>query len=132
MSRTVYLGKPPNDMERVAAATGEGMAAALATVKPGALCQDVELAWRQTINRAGFSKPSRIGYSIGLNYPPNWADHTASLREHDTTVMEPNMTFHLMLGTRKEEWGFALSDNFRVTETAHEVLTDSPRQPCVK
>ena len=132
MSRTVYLGQPPNDMQRVAAATGEGMAAALATVKPGALCQDVELAWRQTINRAGFSKPSRIGYSIGLNYPPNWADHTASLREHDTTVMEPNMTFHLMLGMWMEGWGFELSDTFRVTETGHEVLADFPRQLFVK
>src|SRR5205807_2739805 len=83
MSRTVSLGKPPDQMRRVADATAEGMAAALATVKPGVLCQDVELAWRKTINRAGFSKPSRIGYSIGVNYPPNWADHTASLREND-------------------------------------------------
>ncbi len=132
MSRTVYLGKPPDDMRRVAAATAEGMAAALATVKPGALCQDVEAAWRQTINRAGFSKPSRIGYSIGLNYPPNWADHTASLRQNDTTVLEPNMTFHLMLGMWMEGWGFELSDTFRVTETGHEVLADFPRQLFVK
>ncbi|OLE72344.1 MAG: hypothetical protein AUG05_05375 [Actinobacteria bacterium 13_1_20CM_2_66_18] len=119
-------------MRRVAAATAEGMAAALATVKPGALCQDVEAAWRQTINRAGFSKPSRIGYSIGLNYPPNWADHTASLRQNDTTVLEPNMTFHLMLGMWMEGWGFELSDTFRVTETGHEVLADFPRQLFVK
>src|SRR5438067_2714922 len=61
MSRTVYLGKPPDEMRRVADATAEGMAAALATVKPGVLCQDVELAWRKTINRAGFSKPARSG-----------------------------------------------------------------------
>lgn len=128
MSRTVYLGRPPDDMRRLAAATAEGMAAALAVVKPGALCQDVELAWRQTINRAGFSKPSRIGYSIGVNYPPNWADHTASIREGDTTMLEPNMTFHLMLGMWMEGWGFELSDTFRVTETGHEVLADFPRQ----
>ena len=132
MSRTVYLGKPPDEMRRVADATAEGMAAALATVKPGALCQDVELAWRKTINRAGFSKPSRIGYSIGVNYPPNWADHTASLRENDTTVMEPNMTFHLMLGMWMEGWGFELSDTFRVTETGHEVFANFPRQLFVK
>jgi len=132
MSRTVYLGKPPDDMRRVAAATAEGMTAALATVKPGALCQDVELAWRQIINRAGFSKPSRIGYSIGVNYPPNWADHTASLRENDTTVMEPNMTFHLMLGMWMEGWGFELSETFRVTDTGYEVFTDFPRQLFVK
>jgi len=132
MSRTVYLGKPPDEMRRVATATADGMEAALATVKPGALCQDIELAWRQTINRAGFSKPSRIGYSIGVNYPPNWADHTASIREGDMTVLEPNMTFHLMLGMWMEGWGFELSDTFRVTDTGHEVLADFPRQLFVK
>jgi hypothetical protein len=31
------------------------MQAALATVKPGALCQDIWSAWQQTINRAGFN-----------------------------------------------------------------------------
>jgi ectoine hydrolase len=132
MSRTVYLGKPPDQIKRLAAATAEGMEAALSVVKPGSLCQDVELAWRQTINRAGFSKPSRIGYSIGVNYPPNWADHTASLRAGDTTVLEPNMTFHLMLGMWMEGWGFELSDVFRVTDTGHEVLADFPRQLFVK
>jgi Xaa-Pro dipeptidase len=132
MSRTVYLGKPPDDLRRLSIATVEGMAAALATVKPGALCEDVARAWRQTINKAGFSKPSRIGYSIGVNYPPNWADHTASLREGDMTVLEPNMTFHLMLGMWMEGWGFELSDTFRVTETGHELLADFPRQLFVK
>ncbi|HVC77071.1 MAG TPA: Xaa-Pro peptidase family protein [Candidatus Micrarchaeaceae archaeon] len=132
MSRTVYLGQPPDDMKRLAAATAEGMQAALATVKPGALCQDIAAAWQQTINRAGFNKPSRIGYSIGVNYPPNWADHTASIREGDMTVLEPNMTFHLMLGMWMEGWGFELSDTFRVTDTGHEVLADFPQQLFVK
>ena len=132
MSRTVYLGKPPADMLRVADATKEGYEAALATVKPGALCRDVAASWTRTISKHGLTKPSRIGYSIGVNYPPNWADHTASLRDIDTTVMEPNMVFHLMLGMWMEGWGFELSDCFRVTETGHEVFADFPRQLFVK
>lgn len=132
MSRTVWLGRPPDQMQRLAAATVEGMQAALATVKPGACCQDVELAWRETIRKHGFSKPSRIGYSIGLNYPPNWADHTASLREGDTTVLAPGMTFHLMLGMWMEGWGFELSETFLVTEGGHELLADFPKQLFVK
>ncbi|HKF78738.1 MAG TPA: Xaa-Pro peptidase family protein, partial [Candidatus Dormibacteraeota bacterium] len=66
MSRTVWLGRPPDDVLRVASATAEGMEAALGAVKPGALCQDVELAWRETIGRRGLTKPSRVGYSIGI------------------------------------------------------------------
>ena len=132
MSRTVYLGKPPDDMLRLAEATREGMQAALATVYPGAHCEDVEAAWRETIGRAGFAKPSRIGYSIGVNYPPNWADHTASLRPGDTTVLVPNMTFHLMLGMWMEGWGYELSETFRVTEGGHELLAEFPQQLFVK
>jgi ectoine hydrolase len=132
MSRTVWLGEPPDDLRRLADATAEGMEAALAVVKPGSVCQDVELAWRQTIAKHGFSKPSRIGYSIGVNYPPNWADHTASLREGDLTVMEPNMTFHLMLGMWMQGWGFELSETFRVTPSGHELLADFPKQLFVK
>ena len=132
MSRTVYLGQPPADMLRVAEATKEGYEAALATVKQGALCRDVAASWTNTISKHGLTKPSRIGYSIGVNYPPNWADHTASLRDIDTTVMEPNMVFHLMLGMWMEGWGFELSDCFRVTETGHEVFANFPRQLFVK
>jgi Xaa-Pro dipeptidase len=132
MSRTVYLGKPPDEVNRLAEATREGMEAALATVRAGVECQVVEAAWRETIGRKGYAKPSRIGYSIGVNYPPNWADHTASLRPGDTTVMVPNMTFHLMLGMWMEGWGYELSEVFRVTEDGHELLADFPQRLFVK
>jgi len=132
LSRTVYLGQAPDEVRRLADVTKEGLDAALATVRPGAQCQDVEAAWRETIGRQGYSKPSRIGYSIGVNYPPNWADHTASLRPGDTTVMVPNMTFHLMLGMWMEGWGYELSETFRVTEDGHELLASFPQQLFVK
>jgi Xaa-Pro dipeptidase len=132
MSRTVYLGAPRQKMLDVAKATAEGLEAALETVRPGVLCEDVDSAWKQTIARYGLEKPSRIGYSIGVNYPPNWADHTASLRAGDKTVMEPNMTFHLMLGMWMEGWGFEMSETFRVTESGSESLTRFPRQLFVK
>jgi ectoine hydrolase len=132
MSRTVYLGKPDQKMLDVAKATAEGLEAALETVRPGTVCEEVDSAWKHTISRYGLEKPSRIGYSIGLNYPPNWADHTASLRAGDKTVMEPNMTFHLMLGMWMEGWGFEMSETFRVTENGSESLTRFPRQLFVK
>jgi ectoine hydrolase len=132
MSRTVYLGEPPEDMRRLAGVTRQGMEAALAAVRPGAECQEVAAAWNQVIGRAGFNKASRIGYSIGVNYPPNWADHTASLRAGDTTIMVPNMTFHLMLGMWMEGWGYELSETFRVTPDGHELFAEFPQQLFVK
>jgi ectoine hydrolase len=132
MARTVWLGKAPDEALRLADVTREGLEAALKVVRPGSQCQDVEAAWRETIGRAGFVKPSRVGYSIGVNYPPNWADHTASLRPGDHTVLVPNMTFHLMLGMWMEGWGYELSETFRVTEDGYELFADFPQQLFVK
>jgi ectoine hydrolase len=132
MSRTVYLGTPPDEIKRLAEVVREGMGDALAAAGPGRQCQDVEAAWRETIGRAGYVKPSRIGYSIGVNYPPNWADHTASLRAGDTTEMVPDMTFHLMLGMWMDGWGYEASETFRVTEDGYELLADFPQQLFVK
>ncbi len=132
MPRTVYLGEPHDDIRRLADVTKEGLDAALAVVRPGALCRDVHAAWQATISRAGYVKDSRIGYSIGVNYPPNWADHTASLRADDTTELVPNMTFHLMLGMWMDGWGYELSDTFRVTESGHELFADFPQQLFVR
>ena len=132
MSRTVYLGTPPDEIKRLAEVVREGMSDALAAVGPGRQCQEVEAAWRQTIGRAGYVKPSRIGYSIGVNYPPNWADHTASLRAGDTTEMVPDMTFHLMLGMWMDGWGYEASETFRVTEGGYELFADFPQKLFVK
>ena len=132
LARTLCLGAPPARLRTLASATAEGLHAALEAARPGAACEEVEAAWRRVIARAGYEKRSRIGYSIGLNYPPDWGEQSASLRTGDTTVLAPNMCFHLMLGMWMEGWGFELSETFRVTEGAPELLTDYSQELLVK
>ena len=67
-------------------------------------------------------KGSRIGYSMGLNYPPDWGEHTASLRPGDKTVLAPNMTFHMILGMWMDNYGFEGSESFRVTEAVFDEI----------
>ncbi|PKC51539.1 Creatinase/aminopeptidase, partial [Rhizophagus irregularis] len=74
---------------------------------------EVEAVWRKSIAKSGFEKESRIGYSMGLNYPPDWGEHTASLRPGDKTVLQPNMTFHCIPGIWLDEYGVELSESFR-------------------
>ena len=100
----------------------------LAAIKPGMRCEEVELVWREHIAKAGLEKESRIGYSMGLNYPPDWGEHTASLRPGDQTVLEPNMTFHMILGMWMENYGFECSESFRVTEKGCETFANFPRK----
>jgi len=110
----------------------EGIKAALDAVRPGVTCEYIEEVWRKTIAKSGFIKDSRIGYSMGLNYPPDWGEHTASLRPGDKTVLQPNMTFHMIPGIWIDDVGFETSQTFRVTETGCEVFVDFPRGLFIK
>jgi ectoine hydrolase len=133
LARTLYLGKPPTHLLDLAHAVSEGLDTALDVARAGRTCHEVEAAWRAVIERAGHAKSSRIGYSIGLSYPPDWGERTASLRQGDHTVLEPNMCFHMILGMWRQDWGFELSETFRVTaEGAPEILTSFPRDMVVK
>ncbi len=129
LARTAYLGKnPPQKLASLAAHTVEGLNLTLEAIKPGLRCEEVELVWRQHIAKAGLEKESRIGYAMGLNYPPDWGEHTASLRPGDKTVLAPNMTFHMILGMWMDNYGFECSESFRVTESGCETLADFPRK----
>jgi ectoine hydrolase len=129
LARTAYLGKNPSDkLTRLAEHTVEGLNLTLDSIKPGMLCEEVEMVWRQHIARVGLEKESRIGYSMGLNYPPDWGEHTASLRPGDQTVLSPNMTFHMILGMWMDNYGFECSESFRVTENGCETFADFPRK----
>ncbi len=133
LARTVFLGSPPERLSTLSAATVEGMQVAFDAVRPGRTCEEVEAAWRGVLKKAGIEKESRIGYSIGLGYPPSWVERTASLAPGDTTVLEPGMTFHMILGMWQEDWGFELSEAFRVTEKGEpELFAGFPRQLFVK
>jgi len=132
MARTVHLGKAPKRLEETSKIVVEGIENALAAAKPGALCEEVELAWQRTIQRHGIVKESRIGYSVGLNYPPDWGEHTMSLRPGNKTEIRPNMCFHLIPGLWLEDWGVEISECFRVTEQGAQPFCNFPRQLVIK
>lgn len=96
------------------------------------LAEDVEEIWRTTIAKSGFVKDSRIGYSMGLNFPPDWGEHTASLRPGDKTVLQPGMTFHMIPGIWLEDCGVDTSEPFVVTETGAEPFCHFRRELLVK
>jgi len=132
LARTLILGEPPQKVRDLADTVLEGINAALEFIRPGITCEQIEEVWRKTIEKSGFVKDSRIGYSMGLNYPPDWGEHTASLRPGDKTILEPNMTFHLIPGIWQDNYGVEISQAFRVTEKGCEVFANVPRKLFVK
>jgi len=133
IARTAYLGKnPPAKLVELANHTVEGLNITLEAIKPGMRAEEVELVWRRHIAKAGLEKESRIGYAMGLNYPPDWGEHTASLRPGDKTVLASKMTFHMILGMWMDDYGFECSESLRVTETGCETFANFPRKLFVK
>jgi ectoine hydrolase len=128
LARTLNIGKPSDRVKSLSDVVVEGLNAALDIVKPGITCEEVEAAWKKSIEKSGFVKDSRIGYSMGLNYPPDWGEHTASLRSGDKTILQPNMTFHMIPGIWYDDFGVEISESFRVTENGCEVFASFPRQ----
>jgi Xaa-Pro dipeptidase len=132
LSRTVYLGEPPQDLQKTADDVVTGLQETLTFIKPGVTAEEVEERWRKAIAHTGLVKPSRVGYSYGLNYPPDWGEHTISLRPGDKTILKPNMTLHLMPGIWMDEFGFECSEPIRVTDNGCETFVDFPRKLFVK
>jgi ectoine hydrolase len=132
LARTVHLGPPPRRLTDTAKVVIEGLHAALDAARPGATCEEIEAAWRRVIARHGIVKDSRIGYSIGIGYPPDWGEQTASLRPGDATVLKPNMCFHCIPGIWQEGWGIEISAPFIVRDSGAERLSRLPEELVVK
>ena len=131
LARTVHLGKPPAELMSTAQAVNEGMEAVLDNMKSGALCCDVHAAWQNVLNRYGLEKKSRIGYSIGVGYSPDWGEHTISFRADDHTALPENAVVHIILGMWMKGWGMEVSETIHVREKDAVCLTNFPRDVAV-
>ena len=127
MSRTVYIGKPDSKIKETLKITNEAVENAINFIKPGNTAHDVAVAFWNILAKYGLEKDSRCGYSIGLGYPPDWGEHTLSIRKNDMTVLQPNVTFHLMAGMWMDTWGLEISESIRVSENGCELFCNFPR-----
>ncbi|UCI31946.1 M24 family metallopeptidase [Mesorhizobium sp. B4-1-4] len=124
LMRTISVGQPSDRLKRIHEGEVAGLEAALEAAKTGAACNDVAVAFNTALRKHGFEKESRCGYAVGID----WTEPTASLKEGDMTILQPNMTFHLMLGNWvDDEFGYVISETFRVTDLGGETFSKFPR-----
>lgn len=128
LARTVMLGDPPSLLTDTAKVIAEAMAATLAVMRPGADGGAAHRAFDRVIRPHGLHKESRIGYSIGIGYPPDWGERTISLRPGETTELLAGMAFHVILGIWNKDWGYELSEPVVVTGKGAERLTHLPQE----
>ena len=127
LARTVHIGTPPDELQRTAAAVGEGMAAVMEVLKAGVVTGDVHAAWQTVLDRYGLEKPSRIGYSIGAGYMPDWGEHTLSFRPGETAIVPEDAVVHIILGMWMDDWGMELSETLHVRRNDCVRLCDFPQ-----
>ena len=131
-SRTLFLGKPPQKYLDAEKAVQEAVEAGLEQAKPGNLCEDIAIAFYNTLEKHGFVKDSRTGYAIGISYPPDWGERTMSFRRGDKSVLQADMTFHFMPALWLDDGGLEITEPIRITETGVECLCNTPRELFVK
>ncbi|MBB5749494.1 Xaa-Pro dipeptidase [Micrococcus sp. TA1] len=128
LARTVMLGTPPSELLLLEEAVAAGLQAVLDVTAAGVPVREMSRAWNLTLAQYGLEKPSRLGYSIGIGYPPDWGERTVSIRSEDENVLAENMTFHLICGMWMTGYGYEVSESIRVTGTGVETFTSFPRQ----
>ncbi len=127
ITRTIHIGSPPSRIEQLAEVIVEGVDTGLELARPGNTCEMVEAGWQAVLNRNGITKESRVGYSIGVGYPPDWGERTCSLRPGDQTELQSGMCFHFQSGVWLEDLGCAVSESFVVTDNGGERLCNVER-----
>jgi len=133
LCRTVYLGTPPEEVLRAEAAQLEGIEAGLQAARAGNRTCDIANAFIDVLKSHGIDRNGRCGYPIGLSYPPDWGERSASIRSEDTTVLEPGMVFHFMPALWMDTWGLETTETILITEDgAAETLCDVERKLFVK
>ena len=132
MSRTISLGKPPQKYRDAETAVLEAMHAGLENARPGKTCEDVAIAFFDTLESHGFIKDNRTGYSIGLSYPPDWGERTISLRRGDKTELQQNMTFHFMPALWLDDGGLEITESVVITQDGYESLAKVEQRLLVK
>ncbi|MER5253245.1 aminopeptidase P family protein [Streptomyces sp. NPDC002855] len=128
-SRTVHVGEPGSEEQRVHDIVREAQEAGCRAVRPGAACQDVDRAARAVITDAGYGDHfiHRTGHGIGVttHEPPY-------MIEGEELPLVPGMCFSVEPGIYLPgRFGVRIEDIVTVTDEGVRRLNSTPRELAV-
>jgi Xaa-Pro aminopeptidase len=126
LTRVWATGKVPPKLHRIYGVVLKAQQAAIAAIRPGMKCQDVDGIARKVIDQAGFSKyfGHGLGHGIGLDIhegPRLSPISSDELKPGMVVTVEPGIYLPGVGGVRIE-------DDVLVTRDGFEVLTSVPRE----
>jgi len=132
MARTVLLGEKDKKKIDTMKATNEALDTGISAAKPGNTVDDIAQKFWGILDKYNIKKESRTGYSIGIGYPPDWGEQTFNILKGDKTILQPNVTFHMIAVMQFGDWGVEASEAVRVTETGSELFCNLSRELHIK
>ena len=125
MTRTVYLGKPKPAERETYNAVLQAQESAVAAVRSGVSCGEVDEAARSILRREGLAEAfsHSTGHGVGLEIhesPRIGAGQTTRLASGMVVTIEPGVYL-------ANQYGIRIEDMVAVTSTSGEVLTPAPK-----
>ncbi|MCC6315930.1 MAG: aminopeptidase P family protein [Thermomicrobiales bacterium] len=126
ITRTVFVGEPPDDFRRAYAAVLAANEAALQVIRPGVPCEALDLTARAVLEDAGYGEYilHRVGHGLGLSIheePYLVLGNTLPLAEGMIFSDEPGIYI-------PGRWGIRIEDAVLCTDTGAERLNEAPRE----
>jgi len=128
ITRTVFTGPPPGELEHIYAVVAEAQAAGVSAAQLGSPCSAVDAAARKVISDAGFGEYfiHRTGHGIGLEEhedPYMVAGNSTPIAAGHTFSVEPGIYVPGRWGVRIEDIVTATADGPRNLNRADHALT---------
>ena len=126
LTRVLVTGKISAKFERIYKVVLAAQARAIAAIRPGAVCQDVDRTAREVIAKAGFGRyfGHALGHGLGLD-----VHESPRLAAKNKAAMKPGMVVTVEPGIYLPGWGgVRIEDDVLVTRDGHEVLTHAAKE----
>ena len=121
--RMFHIGDVTDEARDVQEAAIAAQQAAIQSIRPGVLAEDVAMAANDVYRERGYQTGYRTGRSIGVAYL-----EAPELKEGDKTVLKPGMTFAVDGGISIDGvTAGRIGDSVVVTHTGSDYITEYPR-----
>ena len=121
ITRTLAVGQPPADLQKIYNIVFKAQAESLAMVKAGMKCKDIDKIARDIISKEGFGDKFRhgLGHGVGLDIHEEPRFNTS-----DETVLDENMVMTIEPGIYIPGLGgVRIEDSVIVKQNGYELLT---------
>ena len=128
--RCAVAGAPTAEMQRRADATRLALEETIKAMRAGATGADVNDVCQRVMTDQGYggAHSHRIGYSIGIAFPPDWGEgYIMSLQSDERRPLQAGMVFHVIPMVMTPGLAIATTDTVLVTPSGGEPLSHFDR-----